>query len=250
LTVYNAYCAWKRTRSTPGANEYAFCRKNFLSSQTLLNIEDVKLQLVVSIADAGLITLDVNQKASLNRARSTRQRHFFTTPPSHDTNNTNDALIQSVIAWSFYPKLLTREGKGWRNIANNQSVTLHPTSVNRAPSASPEKSPGQSQYLSYYHIMQGRNRNYNAFETSAVEDWAVAVLCGEGDFKMYPGVLSIDTNRLRFSLRDWKSMLAMKVLAARIREILANVFRDPQQPLSYKQRQWMDIWQGIWQARM
>jgi ATP-dependent RNA helicase DHX29 len=67
---------------------------------------------------------------------------------------------------------------------------------------------------------------------------------------MYPGVLSIDTNRLRFSLRDWKSMLAMKVLAARIREILANVFRDPQQPLSYKQRQWMDIWQGIWQARM
>jgi hypothetical protein len=32
--------------------------------------------------------------------------------------------------------------------------------------------------------MQGRNRNYNAFETSAVEDWAVAVLCGEGDFKV------------------------------------------------------------------
>ncbi|KAL3437177.1 P-loop containing nucleoside triphosphate hydrolase protein [Aspergillus tetrazonus] len=250
LTVYNAYCAWKRTRSTPGANEYAFCRKNFLSPQTLLNIEDVKLQLMVSIADAGLITLDANQKASLNRARSTRQRHFFTTPPSHDTYNANDTLIQSVIAWSFYPKLLTREGKGWRNIANNQSVTLHPTSVNRVPSASSEKSPGQSQYLSYYHIMQGRNRNYNAFETSAVEDWAVAVLCGEGDFKMYPGVLSIDTNRLRFSLRDWKSMLAMKVLATRIREILANVFRDPQQPLSYKQRQWMDIWQGIWQARM
>lgn len=39
-------------------------------------------------------------------------------------------------------------------------------------------------YLSYYHIMQGRNRNYNAFETSVVEDWAVAVLCGENDFKV------------------------------------------------------------------
>ena len=65
--MYNAYCAWKRTRSTPGANEYAFCRKNFLSPQTLLNIEDVKLQLMVSIADAGLVTLDTNQKASLNQ---------------------------------------------------------------------------------------------------------------------------------------------------------------------------------------
>lgn len=67
LTVYNAYCAWKRARSTPGSNEFSFCRKNFLSSQTLLNIEDVKMQLVVSIADAGLLQLDSTQKTSLNR---------------------------------------------------------------------------------------------------------------------------------------------------------------------------------------
>jgi hypothetical protein len=33
----------------------------------MLNIEDVKLQLIVSIADAGLITLDPGQKASLSR---------------------------------------------------------------------------------------------------------------------------------------------------------------------------------------
>ncbi|KAL3473615.1 P-loop containing nucleoside triphosphate hydrolase protein [Aspergillus californicus] len=243
LTVYNAYCAWKRTRSTPGANEFAFCRKNFLSSQTLLNIEDVKLQLMVSIADAGLITLDANQKASLNRARSTRQRHFFTTPPTNDTNNTNDTLIQSVIAWSFYPKLLTREGKGWRNIANNQSVSLHGTSVIK------QSDPGIVKWVSYYHIMQNRNRNYNAFETSAVEDFAVAVLCGEGDYKMHSGILSIDTNRIRFSLRDWKSMLAIKMLSTRVREILAGMFRDPQLPLTYKQKQWMGIWEGIFVAR-
>ncbi|KAL4962628.1 putative ATP dependent RNA helicase [Aspergillus stella-maris] len=243
LTVYNAYCAWRRTRSTPGSNEYAFCRKNFLSPQTLLNIEDVKLQLMVSIADAGLVTLDANQKQSLNRARSTRQRHFFTTPAPHDIHNENDTLIQSVIAWSFYPKLVTREGKGWRNIANNQAVSLHPTSVNKGSDASIVK------YLSYYHIMQGRNRNYNAFETSSVEDFAIAMLCGEGEFKMYPGILSIDTNRLRFSIRDWKSMLAIKVLATRIREILAGLFREPQMPLSYKQRQWMEIWEGIFRAK-
>ncbi|KAL4869998.1 hypothetical protein BDV12DRAFT_166832 [Aspergillus spectabilis] len=244
LTVYNAYCSWKRTRSTPGANEYAFCRKNFLSPQTLLNIEDVKLQLMVSIADAGLITLDASQKASLNRARSTRQRHFFTTPPSHDTNNLNDTLITSVIAWSFYPKLLTREGRGWRNIANNQAVTLHPTSVNKF------SDPGVVKYLSYYHIMQGRGKNYNAFETSVVEDFAVGVLCGEGDFKMYAGILSIDSNRIRFSIRDWKSMVAIKFLSSKIREILAGFFKDPSMPLSYKQKQWMGIWEGVFQNRV
>lgn len=86
-------------------------------------------------------------------------------------------VVNSVVAWSFYPKLLTREGKGWRNVANNQSVTLHPTSVNkRADSA--------VKWLSYYHIMQARNRNLNAHETSAVDDFAIALLCGDAEFKV------------------------------------------------------------------
>ncbi|KAL2829899.1 P-loop containing nucleoside triphosphate hydrolase protein [Aspergillus pseudoustus] len=246
LTVYNAYLAWKRTRSTPGANEYAYCRKNFLSPQTLLNIEDVKLQLIVSIADAGLITLDASQKTALNRARSTRQRQFFNVPETHDTNTTNDPLINSVIAWSFYPKLLTREGKGWRNIANNQPVTVHPSSVNR------NSDPAIVKYLSYYHIMQSasaRNKHYNAFETSIVEDFPLMLLCGEADVRMHSGVLSIDSNRLRFSVREWKGMLAVKVLGMKVREILQGVFRDPQAPLSFKQKRWMEIWEGVWKGR-
>ena len=48
-------------------SEFSFCRKNFLSPQTLLSIEDIKMQLVVSVADAGLITLDGAQKNALNR---------------------------------------------------------------------------------------------------------------------------------------------------------------------------------------
>ncbi|KAE8145083.1 P-loop containing nucleoside triphosphate hydrolase protein [Aspergillus avenaceus] len=239
LTVYNAYCAWKRTRSTPGINEYTFCRKNFLNVQTLLNIEDIKMQLVVSIADAGLLNLDPTQKTALNRARyGGRQRQFFIIPEEYDINSGNDVIVNSVIAWSFYPKLLTREGKGWRNVANNQTVTLHPTSVNKQADAS-------LKWLSYYHIMQGRNRNYNAFETNAAEDFAIALLCGEAEFKMYSGVVSIDNNRIRFAVRDWKSMLALKALSARIRDILSGTFRDPQKMLSYKQQQWIAIWQQI-----
>lgn len=178
LTVYNAYCGWKRARSTPGSSEFGFCRKNFLSPQTLQSIEDVKLQLVVSIADAGLLTLDSSQKTALSRARSGgRNRQFFVIPEENDVNSGNDVVINSVVAWSFYPKLLTREGKGWRNVANNQSVTLHPTSVNK-------KADSAIKWLSYYHIMQARNRNLNAHETSAVDDFAIALLCGEAEFKV------------------------------------------------------------------
>ncbi|KAJ5660227.1 hypothetical protein N7507_006678 [Penicillium longicatenatum] len=239
LTVYNAYCGWKRSRSTPGSNEFSFCRKNFLNPQTLLGIEDVKMQLVVSIADAGLLTLDPSQKSALNRARSgNRNRQFFTIPEEHDINSTNDVVINSVVAWSFYPKLITREGKGWRNVSNNQTVTLHPTSVNK-------RADYAIKWLSYYHIMQARNRNLTAHETSAVDDFAIALLCGEAEFKLYSGVISIDANRIRFAVRDWKSMLALKFLNARLRDLLATTFKNPHRPLSYKQQQWLEIWQQI-----
>ncbi|KAJ5366628.1 Helicase C-terminal [Penicillium brevicompactum] len=239
LTVYNAYCSWRRIRSTPGSNEFTFCRKNFLSPQTLNGIEDIKMQLVTSIVDAGLLTLDGAQKAALNRARSnSRNRQFFIIPEDFDINSNNDVVINSVIAWSFYPKLLTREGKGWRNVGNNQTITLHATSINKRADQS-------IKWLSYYHIMQARNRNLNAHDTSAVDDFAIALLCGDAEFKMYSGVVSIDANRIRFAVRDWKSMLALKILHTRLREILSNTFRNPHRPLSYKQQQWVDIWQQI-----
>lgn len=62
---------------------------------------------------------------------------------------------------------------------------------------------------------------------------------------MYSGVISIDANRVRFAVRDWKAMLALKVLSTRIREILTGTFREPHRRLSYKQQQWIDIWQTI-----
>ncbi|CAI7651141.1 unnamed protein product, partial [Penicillium manginii] len=239
LTIYNAYCCWKRARSTPGTSEFSFCRKNFLNPQTLQSIEDVKMQLIVSIADTGLLNLDGAQKTALNRARSGgRQRQFFTIPEDYDLNSANDTVVNSVVAWSFYPKLLTREGKGWRNVTNNQTVTLHPTSMNKHADYSVK-------WLSYYHIMQARNRNLNAHDTSAVDDFAIALLCGEAEFKMYSGVISIDANRIRFSVRDWKSMLALKILNSRLRDLLASTFRNPHRPLSYKQQQWLEIWQLV-----
>ena len=151
-------------------------------------------------------------------------------------------------------------------MANNQSVTLHPTSVNKQADSS-------LKWLSYYHIMQGRNKNYNAFETTAVDDFAIALLCGEVEFKaclslslytpspsslplytstntgqtkqMYSGIISIDSNRIRFSTRDWKAMLALKTLSFRIRDILQSTFREPHRVPSYKQQQWLDLWQTI-----
>jgi len=119
---------------------------------------------------------------------------------------------------------------------NNQSISLHPSSVNKGNM--------DFKWLSYYHIMQMKHR-LNAHETTAVENFAIALLCGDVRIDMYAGVIVLDGNRARFSVPDWKSMLVIKVLRARLRELLNRSFKMPGKMLTAQQEKWMDVWQTI-----
>ena len=238
LTIYNAYCAWRRICTSNAMSEYQFCRKNSLNSQTLSNIEDLKAQLAASLADAGFLKLNNSEKALLSKVGVySRKRNFVCIPDRYNSNN-YDLMQNTVIACGFYPQLLKREGKGWRNIANNQSVSLYPTSVNRGMVKA-------FKWLSFYHVMQSSSKSYNAHETSPVEDFAVALICGEAEFKMYAGVIVIDGNRIRFSVDDWKTLIAIKILRTQIRHIIDQSFHYPGRNLSQDQLSWLDIWQKI-----
>lgn len=63
--------------------------------------------------------------------------------------------------------------------------------------------------------------------------------------QFYAGVISIDNHRIRFAARDWKQMLALKILATHIRAIVAETVRQPTKELTHRERQWMELWQGI-----
>lgn len=67
LTMYNAYCSWRRVCISNNSSEFQFCRKNFLSPQTLSNVEDLKAQLTTSLVDAGFLVLDDGGRSSLNK---------------------------------------------------------------------------------------------------------------------------------------------------------------------------------------
>ena len=71
LTVYNAYCSWRRVSNASGASEQQFCRKNFLLPQNLSNIEELKAQLANSLVDAGFLELGPSERLSINRYAST-----------------------------------------------------------------------------------------------------------------------------------------------------------------------------------
>jgi len=248
LTVYNAYLSWKRvcqSTSASGGKDFQFCRKNFLSQQTLANIEDLKGQLLVSVADSGFLLLTDDERRALNRlryganSRGRRHQTFFDIPQRVSINSENDAITTAVIAWSFYPKLLVRDNpgsRGLRNVGNNQSISLHPSSVN--------KGHNELKWLSYYHIMQSKSV-YHAHETSAADPFAIALLCGDVRADMFSGVLVLDGNRCRFALPDWKTMLVIKVLRTRLRELLTRSFKQPGKLPTAQHERWLAIWQKI-----
>ncbi|OTB02740.1 hypothetical protein M426DRAFT_190879 [Hypoxylon sp. CI-4A] len=236
LTVYNAYLGWKKVCQMSN-NDFQFCKKNFLSPQTLSNIEDLKGQLLVSLADSGFLQLTDDERRTLNRLRySNRRRQFYELPQRVNINSDNDIISASVITWSFYPKLLVREGKGFRNVGNNQSISLHPSSVNKGHM--------ELKWLSYYHIMQSK-QFLNAHETTAVENFAIALLCGDVRIDMYAGVIVLDGNRARFSVPDWKTLLVIKALRTRLRDMLTRSFRMPGKLLSQQHEKWLDAWQRV-----
>ncbi|KAF2763940.1 P-loop containing nucleoside triphosphate hydrolase protein [Teratosphaeria nubilosa] len=236
FTVYNAYCTWRKVCTTPGMSEYQFCDKNFLSAQNLANIEDLKGQLLTSLVDAGFVSLGPDEKAALARVRpGSRQRNFIVLPENFCRTDNDDAVVQSVVTWSFYPKIVKQEGKGWRNIANNQTLALHPTSVNKM-SLSPDV-----RLLSFYSIMQSNSRFTNAQETTATPEMALVLLAGDSAFHMYAGVIIIDGNRLRYKVKDWKTMIALKMLRTKLKEVLARLYRLPGKELTGKHAMWMEL---------
>ncbi|OQN96057.1 hypothetical protein B0A48_17857 [Cryoendolithus antarcticus] len=241
LTVYNAYQTWRRICTTPGQSEYTFCNKNFLSPQNLANIEDLKAQLLSSLSETGFVSLSPEDRQALARMRhNTRQRSFVTLPLLYTRAEPNDDLLNAITAWSFYPKLAKRDGKGWRNVANAQSLGLHPTSINKSlPSNSP------IQYLSYYSIMQSASRFTNAQEMSPVSDFALVLMAGDAVFNMYAGVIVVDGNRLRFKVRDWRSMYVIKVLRGKCREVLARLLKNPGRDVGVGMRAWMEVFERV-----
>ncbi|KAF3926382.1 hypothetical protein AA313_de0203528 [Arthrobotrys entomopaga] len=235
LTTYYAYCGWRQAVETKGINEYEFCIKNYLSSKNLAAIEELKTQLFVALTDSGIMRLEPEERVRLNRARYLRRgkQQFFTVPDRYDLNSKNDDVVCSTIAAGFYPKIITRDGKGWRNIVNNQNLHVALTSVNRRN--------GNISWLSYYNIFQSSSKYYDAYETSKVNDIALALLCGDAEFKLYAGAMIIDGNRIRFVFDSWKGMMAIRILRNRIRALTSQRWKSIDSGIASENREWFEI---------
>lgn len=63
--------------------------------------------------------------------------------------------------------------------------------------------------------------------------------------QMFSGVIVLDGNRGRFSVPDWKTMLVIKVLRTRLRELLTRSFKQPGKLPTAQHEKWLDVWQRL-----
>lgn len=231
LTIYNAYSGWKKACKQGTAQQ--FSQKYHLSHFQLRQLEEQKIQLFNYLLDAGLMPLTEDEHAALQRARySKSNQHVFDVPTRYDRLS-SDSTINAITAMAFYPKVLRREGQGYRNVYSNQQIQIAPTSIIRLTSRPPE-------WLCYLEATQTKNGRLNAFHCSKVTHAVLFLLLGQADFRFFAGVVDIDHGRIRLSLRRWREILALQYLRFQINKVMLGFLAKPESPMSPTDQAWLD----------
>ncbi|KAF8559205.1 P-loop containing nucleoside triphosphate hydrolase protein [Imleria badia] len=230
LTIHAAFAAWRRCANQGFAHK--FCRKNFLSHENLLQIEELRRQLLGYLVDSSFIDVDAEFVKELSRARFGRNRYrFVMVPPELDSNSDNLTIVNAALLSGLYPKLIyvdVANGLQMRTLSNNQIAFFHPSSVNfrRKPKDI------TANYLVYFTLMQ--SKKLYAWETAPVDDLALLLLSGECDFKPMSDTAIVD-RKVKYRLTP-RANIAMKILRSQLSSILAQQFRG--KPLTESQIQW------------
>ena len=233
ISSLNAYEGWRKAKSAHSGLE--FCRKNRIGDQAMSQVEEQKIQLLVYFVDAGLLILESQERGTLNKARmgAGRGSTFYEIPHRYN-QPISDRALSSIIAMAFYPRILTREGKGWRNVYTNQVVLVTSRSINHGNIRG-------ARWLSFHEAMQNRSGNLNVFETSTIPEFALATLLGDAEFNFFAGVMVLDSGKLKLSVQNWRELMAIKVLRDRISEILDICYKSPGDVQGEEERKWVDF---------
>ena len=137
LTTVNAFSTWRRIRHEHGRNfERQWCRKHFLSLETLETIEDLATQFARQLYEIGFIAeapVRAASAASAGRICAAANR-----------NAENRRIVVAVLTAGLFPnvarvhraagtgKLTFSSNGGNRAAGHHQEVFLHPRSINHA----------------------------------------------------------------------------------------------------------------------
>lgn len=226
VTMVRAFNAWRR--STENGVGRQFCQKCFLNMTNLIQIEELRQQYMTYLLDAGYVQVTNQERSEIVGARfrfHSAKTKFMRVPAYLDENSASLSQVNAALVTALYPKLLSIDSRNGqlKTLTNNAPAAIHPSSVNfKLHLGSLHKS---IHHLVYFTIMQSR-RLY-AWETGAIDDRALMMLCGEADFKFSAKSLYIDRQRIRTTFYDLKTALALRILRQRMTKLLQTSYRTP-----------------------
>ncbi|KAM0753239.1 P-loop containing nucleoside triphosphate hydrolase protein [Meredithblackwellia eburnea MCA 4105] len=235
LTTYNAYCSWRQASSN--GFERDFTRKNFLSQQNFQMIEELRQQYFSFLVDAGFIQATEAEKRELISTRYGKSRTRFVRVPLELDNYSRDPrAVMACLASAMYPKLLVvdQQSGQMRTLANNAPAAIHPSSVNFMRGRRIDFN--GAKFIVFFNAMH--TKKLYVWESGAVDERAVYLLCGNSDFQLPAHSLTID-RKIRTYLEP-KTSIALKILRHRFNQIFSAKMKNPS-VTTEAQQQWLEL---------
>lgn len=231
LTSYQAFLRWRKGRFTGDARQ--FCRENGMNYSLLQQIDEQRVQLIIYAYEAGMLSLEEDERVVLNKQRYSYTQNIDFELPFRFNKNASNEVVNAIVALSLYPRLLKREGRGYRNIYTNQHMIVASTSTISMCKSSPK-------WLCFGEAMQSKTGKLSVSDVSRVRDIIILLLLGHADYNFLAGVVSIDDGRVKFALQDWRELF----LVAQIRSLFQRVTEDflaaPSQVLPFTSEHFLD----------
>lgn len=194
------------------------------SFDSLLITSLLYIQYMTYLLDAGFVNVDDKTRREVVSGRfrfQAAKTRFMRVPAQFDTNSSSQAMLHAALGAALYPKLLVLDARNGalRTLTNNAPASIHPSSVNFKTRL--DQLPRGIHHLVYYTIMQ--SRRLFAWETGAIDNRALLLLCGEADFKVrlaifggggFPPVCSADEHHSRCVLLSSSRLEACTLTAS------------------------------------
>lgn len=155
-------------------------------------IEELRQQYFSLLVDTGFIQATEQEKREMISTRYGKSRtRFVAVPPALDTHSTDPKAIMACLAASMYPKLLVVENgtHSMKTLSNNAPAAIHPSSVNFSPGRRNDF--GDAKFIAFFTAMH--TKKLYVWESGAVDEKAVYLLCGNADFQVCPLLFHVES---------------------------------------------------------
>lgn len=193
LTIYKAYDVWREhyleakqsniSNSSLIRKMRTFCQKNFLSSQNLEMIEDMKRQYLGLLNSIGFVK--TNENPDINRYEVKRSLiQLCKVPEAYNVHADSIPVVNAALTAGLYPKIAEYLRQSSQIVNKSMELQIHPSSMMFS-----KRKALLSEFLIYNTVVMNNNNNQMKdkvymWETSSINAVAVILLATGIDIKV------------------------------------------------------------------